>query len=436
MRVRDNYIPGDPNEILDLGFYYVTTLRKSDGKYIYPTNKDNPPHYLVNLHSVRPDQEENTCEDELHAGPPYLDGGDFLLQKQHYWSPWFTGKKSCDAEYETATAIKNFHSEATYYCQYNPQAGYDAPLYDAGDDIYQYNAQAWQRLKPVRPSAGLGVFLGELRDIPKMLQTTHRSFLDLYRRQYSRRGWPRRAGGDWLNANFGWLPFLSDLRRFYQTYANLRAMLNRIEANAGKWVRRRCVVDEDESSEDLLNSYSVNCLLPIPGYTALFAKYSDPLMPYYRTQVRRIDTKRVWATGKFRYYLPDMPTMWWRKKAVIYLFGAWPNPSLLYDLTPYTWLIDWFTNLGDIVAALDNELVEDLAMREGYLMRTESRKYEITGTHYYVSGPLSQTFTLETSYKERRKSKSYFGFSFSTDEFDPWKASILGALGLSRLWHP
>lgn len=441
-RVRNNDVPGDPPVAQTLGTEWQALYTRDA---FVSSNEDNPLLHKIAA-SLRPWQEKTSCVDELHAGPPYIDGGNFLLQRMQYWKPWLTEPNSVRATYINGIYRREYYRTTRYYCQFSPVSGYSLPLYNEDKSCVGYSAQAWRMLKPVKPSAGLGVFLGELRDMPRMLKTTHEGLLAVMRAgsnpsllnpknwgKINPKKFGKKVGAQWLNANFGWLPFLSDLRRFYQTYANLRAMLDRIERNAGKWVETRCTIDESNDSELIRDSVGVNCMSPLCKYGNLWLKATVPDSPYYRTVVRSTTSKKVWAVAKFRYYLPDMPTYWWEKKAIAYLFGVWPNPSVLYDLTPYTWLIDWFTNLGDIVESLDNELVEDLAMRDGYLMGRESKNYEITGTHYYADGPYSATFKLCNEFKERKESKSNFSFSLDEDNLTPRQWSILAALGLTRL---
>jgi hypothetical protein len=103
-------------------------------------------------------------------------------------------------------------------------------------------------------------------------------------------------------------------------------------------------------------------------------------------------------------------------------------------LQPWSWLADWFVNMGSLatnVTALSND---ELMIHRAYCMRTLSTKvtYELNGIVTKSHGPLGtlkQSFETET--KLRVKASPY-GFGLTFEDFSPKQMAILASLGLTR----
>jgi hypothetical protein len=121
------------------------------------------------------------------------------------------------------------------------------------------------------------------------------------------------------------------------------------------------------------------------------------------------------------------------------IFGLNPTPSAVYKAIPWTWLVDWFSNIGDVIANLDGGVADRLAADYMYLMNKITFQMARTSYGNYYSGVSwgsSTPFSAECfqgAVSKRRMRASQFGFGVKENELSLTQWSILGALGLSRL---
>lgn len=424
MRTRERLEPCNP-----ANYTMGTTYR-----YVGPTM--NPPtgrkmnDYVVNeCYNINPIfREVEHTVDEIHKGPPYRNGGEFYKYKIMSPSPFLEGPLVIKGKIYYGTPPNGdwwyeYRGLISLAGNIRPPTGWYSTL-EPTDLVPTYGAQAWDALRPVKPGASLAQFLAELRDVPRMLKQTHRMFLEKWKTS------PKRMAGDWLNYQFGWLPFVSDLRRLFETARKLDQLVESIRRYNGKWIYRRRVIDSTEDSSVVEgNPLQITIMPGIPYY---FWKYYDDTSVPRCTWTKTTRTfQNVWAVGRFRYYIPDTGSWQWKQKAYLYLLGALPQPSLLWELTPYSWLVDWFTNLGDIFANLDYEFYDNLAVKYLYLMRTKRFEFEVKLLNHFYQEPLASTYLFHYEQKERRQA-SYFGFGLTEDDFSARQWSILAALGIQK----
>lgn len=115
------------------------------------------------------------------------------------------------------------------------------------------------------------------------------------------------------------------------------------------------------------------------------------------------------------------------------LLGLRLDPELLWNLAPWTWLIDWFGNLGDVVTNGSQYLFDGLVMKYGYVMEhyKEVSIFDTTPIRFIngTSASPQATFLRET---KRRLGATPFGFGLDIATLSEWQWSILAALGMSR----
>lgn len=378
--------------------------------------------------------------DELHQGPPYTTPGPFVSKLRYKCDPVLDPQHIAVQTTSTNILWTDCDTIAGRLPVSNWDSGFNTSAEVEPDLISTYGSKAYKTLLPVKPGASLAQFLAEIRDVPLMLKRSALTFRNLFMRDYrilaGQRYLAKRTAGEWLNYQFGYLPFISDLRRFYTVYKNLDNMLSQIMTNSGRWLKRKRAVVEDEDvtrTEDYEGG-STSTLLIRPLFTSnWYQHYVDSSVPSQHVMIDRITRNLVWASGKFRYYIPNVITPIWKAKAIAYLFGGIPSPLLLWELTPFSWLVDWIFALDSIYSNLDYDLV-DCCSRDLCIMRTKETSYRMHGTTFFrnPTGPLHSEFNFRVVEKERRTG-SLFGFGLSEDDFTLRQWSILGALGLTRI---
>lgn len=304
-------------------------------------------------------------------------------------------------------------------------------------------ATGYKRARPGNPVGGLGQFLVELRDLPKM---PLRGVLDKARgvsiKQaprflLERLNDYRSLGSEYLNVQFGWKPFVDDVRKLYELWHTIDSRMAKIVKENGRFIRRKATVSNETTTGQTQESkdyayYQVGGAPP--GNVGLFGRtvYS----------VTSKTTERVWFVGSFRYYIPDVSSSQWDKRARAALFGALPTPELLWNVLPWSWLIDWFGNVGDVVSNASPNAVDNLTMRYSFIMRQVTQRTEYVAQVFHrgfsnadaVWPGVDQAFkTIETvETKARVGGGNPFGLNVQLPSLTAYQLSILAALGISR----
>jgi hypothetical protein len=204
-------------------------------------------------------------------------------------------------------------------------------------------ANLWARTNPSRPSVLLPVFWLELRDIPDMIRQAGRFLLHAKRwRQYIRTDHQTR---DLATANlafqFGWAPLLGDLLKLADFQSSVDKRLKEIR-NATKHggYRRRIPLDGTQSKT--LRS----------GYHANFGNYRNFYLEYEVTS-----STKCWAVMKWK---PTSGDVLPSRDGDIrpYVLGIHPSNVLsnVWEALPWSWLIDYFANIGDVLDAGNHHL--------------------------------------------------------------------------------
>ena len=308
-------------------------------------------------------------------------------------------------------------------------------------------ATGYARARPGKPQASVGQFLAELRDFPaipfrsltrkgKFLRKTGGVPIPMVPKvMYNRLLDFRLLGSEYLNVVFGWAPFLRDLQSMYFLWQDIDKKLGQIIRDNGKTIRRRATIDDSQSTTYTASDQQVPWLNVSSAPPAVMAGSSA----YRRTTVTKTKT---WFAGAFRYYIPDLGSSQWTARARSALFGLTPTPELLWELMPWSWLIDWFSNVGDVMSNISPNAVENLTTQYSYAMRhvtftdTASVTVQIKELHNatYDFPNFSDTLTsfkkIETKF--RGGGMNPFGTGVSLPSLSLGQGAILAALGLSR----
>lgn len=285
-----------------------------------------------------------------------------------------------------------------------------------GRNLAAIGATGIARFKPGQSVAGFGQAIAEARQIP--------TIPSLRRAVGNAKG----LGGEYLNVQFGWLPLVRDLLDLINYAEKLDKALKQLRRDSGKVVRRGGVVDKTDSSTMSSNS-GICGVYPILQ-TAHWANIPDAER-FKRITVNK-SWSRYWFEGAFRYWIPAAPSAPDFTALKHQLLGLTLTPKLVWDLLPWTWLIDWFGNIGDIIDNMTSNAAENLVLLYGYAMGTKG-----TIESYHASAVTKAAGTVYTSVHrekviKRRAKATPFGFDVDWPDFTSRQLAILAALGLSR----
>jgi len=170
------------------------------------------------------------------------------------------------------------------------------------------------------------------------------------------------------------------------------------------------------------------------AYTYLWNDYSKN----QRLITETYSTKR-WFSGAFTYHLDigerQRDQMFKAVDNARHLLGLNLDPETLWNLAPWSWLADWFGNVGDIMTNMSYFSRDQLVMPYGYIMAEtsvvqENLLYDLQW--YDPRGPKSIRDKAGFIRKQRSPA-SPFGFGLSDMVLDSRQMSILAALGITRV---
>jgi hypothetical protein len=246
----------------------------------------------------------------------------------------------------------------------------------------------------------------------------------------------RDAGDQYLNIEFGWKPLISDVKRVAQQIAWAENIVHQFERDAGKLVRRRFdfpIVRE--------TSFSSNETIAAPYPGIVDTRQLRVATPTGSMDVSTSFSQHRWFSGAFTYHLP---TDWNSRKVmrearsrIRAVLRSDIDPETLWNLTPWSWAVDWFSSAGDVIHNLNAWSKYGLVLRYGYVM--EHTLNETTYTRrmptpllvgqYPSDSTCSASFCTET---KKRYRANPFGFGVSWEGLNPTQISILGALGITK----
>lgn len=393
-----------------------------------------------------------SCKDEIHAGPPYRSGGPFTKIKIEHppfkvigngaWDSqgalWPSGVGSFPVKYVGGFTNPEFVGDSISDGQYA-----NLELLLATNfllpDISSWGSQAWSKTAPNLEKGGAAVALAEARDIPRMLSTSAGTFHDIWRSfGGSGKGWkqaPKKASDHFLNHQFGWIPFLSDISKFADIFENAHIYNSRITRENGKWVRRKAILRNAEPAYRKIDGNIGQRCEPKGGIFSVPTMFNE--QPTW--ECGEETSTYITASGLFKYYRPefdfdspDYHSAWSLAMRQMTLYGARVSPSNIYKATPWSWAIDWFTNFGDIVDRANDWAYDSIVAKYLYLMHHTVRRMVLTQTLPFKSGNVVLQWRRIIDIKRRAEASSSYGFDLSPNSLTGRQIAILAALGISR----
>jgi len=397
--------------------------------------------------------------DSLNPGPPYRSGGPFYTLRiglrQEKKSIGSLSTKGANIpgfpvgdylRYDGVFANPIFSGDNLTSAAY-ANAGFSAPFdrTNLPPDAVAYGSEAFQRMRPQIAKAGLGQALAELRDLPSMLKGTSRFFHEMWRDlggtgRFSQMR-PKALADNFLNTQFGWVPFLADIRKFDDVLRNSQKYIDQVSKDNGLWVKRtRTIKTEETDTRVSLNTNSAGQEPSLSDMCTPLTVNGQFCSGQYH-EVRRRDRTTVWAVGRFKYYraefdrdLPWFDSAWARAQRQILIHGASVNPSLIYKITPWTWLIDWFTGIGGMVDAANAMALDGVVCKYLYIMQHTVREvYQLSHLNLYTGARIVEWRRFLDS-KQRVSAEGPYGFALPSS-LSSKQLAILAALGLSRSFH-
>lgn len=284
-------------------------------------------------------------------------------------------------------------------------------------ELWSYGAKAIAATKPGQPDFSAPTFIGELREgLPRMAgMSLLRDRVDI----------ARRSGREYLNVEFGWRPLIDDLRAIGRTIKDSSEIRASYLRGSGALQRRSWGLPEE----------TLSGISTVSG-TAWYAGNTVTC----NTTASWTQTKRVWFRGRFRYYIADGDDIAAR-------FERWNQygnrlaglsyhdlPSTVWELAPWSWFVDWFADVGDLISNIGLLGHDGVLLDYGYLMCEQEAATQVRMTPFGGSYPVAGKavgFDYRIRWRQRGRASPY-GFGLRDTDLSARQLAILAALGIDR----
>lgn len=453
IRVRSRVIPFPISVTanITLGQFYVRPIGSPSWQV-----SGAPITYKLNSRGYSGNSEELTL-DEVHEGPPFHAGGPFKHLEISTCNPFAVTWGSGTYFHPTPSllGVAEYKYVGGFMMPPSPSfgtwVGFDPISSHISEDSLDFPSsapwydRAWSRTRPKLAQVSGAVFLAEMRDLPRMLKTTAGAFHDMWSAVggsvTTKNMLPKKAADHFLNHQFGWVPFLKDMQSISDTLSNSELIIDKLTENNNQYKRRHVILNAETvstlMSEGNFDSYWINSsFLGTGNSTNWFRPGTRPTFKLYEDI-----TTFVNAVGKYRFYrpefdktLPDYSSAMSAMRRQMTLYGLRISPSNIYKATPWTWAIDWFSNVGDYIDRSDDVLLDSVAAQYLYLMQHKVTTRRLVITLPWRSGDVVKTWQRSIDTKQREEALSPYGFSLSMDNLSPRQIAIAGALGVSKFY--
>lgn len=272
------------------------------------------------------------CEDYVSTSVPYEDHNLFL------WEKTVKSHGAINASYANPATVPSYGYQYVYSvldysmaANWSDVSGCPAP---EGANWNYLKTEALLRLNPFRPAVDLRLFVFEFKDFPRMLRGLGQLIQIRNPNHYK---WYKRAGltpqlldlpEHVLSYNFGWEPLLNDL----STMIDLADAINK------RWLHIQKMKEGKRFGGKLPSSESSS--------TGSLVTYAQ--VRYFPITKK---VKRAWYTAR---YAAQPPAFYHDESSKIQsirtLLGLRRDEiissSTLWNMIPWTWLIDYFLNMG------------------------------------------------------------------------------------------
>lgn len=300
-------------------------------------------------------------------------------------------------------------------------------------DLQGFGRQAIAQTVPTAPEASLAAFLGEIKErLPQLIG------FQTFRNGIS----PQTMGGEYLNYEFGVMPTVKDIETLTFNLISAHKLIDQMKRDSGRPVRRGLTLQEGQTHQDLgrISGAFYNLQMGVlPGYGSLTTAFTDG---GYSVSSSDLISTKIWFSGAYTYHLAEahdfLGKMTQYEQLANRLLGTRITLDTVWQLTPWSWLLDWFTDLGTFFKNVTLLSSDSTVLRYGYVMHeTRAIRTHVAAGIRPASGQTSTVPSRVTadyiSHVKRRIKATPYGFDSNLGNLSPRRWAILGALGLTKV---
>lgn len=239
----------------------------------------------------------------------------------------------------------------------------------------------------------------------------------------------------YIEAVFGWAPFIRDIVHLANAVVKSRDLIQQMQRDNGRQVRRRFYFPD-------LHSTSVLARTNTPTYGNGGGSASSTLSPNVLTGFTGATSsvtsyEKIWFSGSFSYFLKAGNGLNERLDRYAayaqHLLGIKLTPDVIWNLAPWSWLVDWNVDVSSALQAASLQANDGLVVNYGYLMRESSTAVKDTILATGVkSGKQVTLFGARYLKRKERFRSTPFGFGVNPNSFSNEQWAILAALGFLK----
>jgi len=252
----------------------------------------------------------------------------------------------------------------------------------------------------------------------------------------------RGLGSEYLNEQFGWRPLLDEIVTVAKVVKTSHGILQSAKDREGNDTHVRFSFP----SKRIVSSSPAT--IPIPSGYPGSRVWSSAVASYPERQIIRTQETRQWFSADFTYALPEVGKLLGLGSNAYKLFGIALTPDVIWNLAPWSWAADWFSNSGEVINNITNFGLAGLVMRYGFIMEETIDRCEAVhsdgkgaGLAREAANKVENLFQVDvpgcsSGYElitKRRVPASPFGFSVGWEGLSPTQLAITAALGITRL---
>jgi len=243
-----------------------------------------------------------------------------------------------------------------------------------------------------------------------------------------------------LGFQFGVLPLVSDVMKYIQAMLHSQEKAQQIMDGNGRTqkVQGRLHNIANSVTQALDPGIAMGLIWP--------ALHPFAISGELKAQVTASVLNASWYSGNFTYYLPDSGTIakgWGPKYAARkrdlqrWLYNdVHLSPKDIYDLIPWSWLLDYFSEAGHVFGALSHGAEESM-YADNFFVMNHSEVTSLTEATFALeqtdgsASPISVS-CLEYASTKARAPASPFGFGINPESLTDYQVSIMLSLAARR----
>lgn len=250
-----------------------------------------------------------------------------------------TRESTLNGSYKTGGVTFTF---VNHKCDYNLPVNHQT--LPAIDSYPVSITKALSRANPSKSFLDIPVFVYELKDIPKLIKSTGEILLDKKTPELVSnileltKG--ERPAEIYLNWEFGWKPLISDLLKLVEFQDKLERRVKDLKKLRSGLLTRSVTLSDDSVAANAAVAVNSSWSMGVQG------------------RLHSVTRRKRWATVHWR---PDpaLEALPHDEESMINLardtiLGLRHTPKSLWEAMPWSWFVDYFTNVGDYIQANNN----------------------------------------------------------------------------------